>query len=544
MNLISVESMKRLESEANLGGYTFETMMRRAGQNLALEVNERFALLQQKNILGLIGSGNNGGDTLIALTELLDEGWSSCGILMNSGNQPQTLIEEFERKGGSINIYGPSEIKSIEEAITRARVILDGLIGTGFKPPMKSPHHELLSLIGKKRHEKTIIAVDCPSGMDCSSGEVSAETLRADITVCMEAVKEGLLKFPAFDYCGEIAVVDLGIPAKFKGASKETDFVIDADFVKKHLPFRKNQSHKGSFGHLMVCGGCVNYIGAPVLAAKSAFRIGAGMVELAIPERIFEATAGSLIESIYLLLEDEDGVIAESAFSTLLPRLMQSDCLLIGPGLGREEATHKFFNRVFFEPYVRSQGIRAGFVPSGPEETSRKPLEYPLFVIDADALTLLSKTPDWYTRIKTQAVLTPHPGEMARLTGMTVDEIQNDRMETARKFAILWGQVVVLKGALTVVASPAGQIAVLPFANAVLSKAGTGDVLSGMIAGLIAQKIPIFEAASSAVWLHARAGFHAARKLESEISLLASDIIDQIPVSLREITQNTPQNKF
>ncbi|MBA4376491.1 MAG: hypothetical protein C0401_10015 [Anaerolinea sp.] len=529
MKLLNVEIMKQLESAADAGGYTFEKMMTKAGQNLAHVVHERYYTGDQNHALGLVGAGNNGGDTLVALSMLQESGWTCSAVLLKPASQPNVLIEEYRKVGGKLLELGDEGNSWLINEIDQARVILDGVFGTGFKLPIRSPYKEILELVGKKSSGKMIVAVDCPSGIDCISGMASPETLKADLTVCMEAVKEGLLKFPAFNYCGEIVTVDLGIPPKHKKDVKGDDIVIDSQFVKKSLPTRKSDAHKGDFGHVIVCGGSVNYVGAPVLAGKSAYRVGAGLVECAVPERIYEAAAAASLESTWLLLEDVDGVIAESASSTLISRLKDADCLLIGPGIGREDTTLRFFNRSIFESFTNTQSASIGFVPKNIPMKSDIQSRLPPLVIDADALRLLSKTTDWFKRLKALAVLTPHPGEMACLTGLTVDEIQNDRLSIARQFATKWGQVVVLKGALTVVASPEGRIAVLPFADSMLAKAGTGDVLAGMIAGLIAQGVPLFDAASAGVWIHAHAGVLAAQKLGSSISLLASEMPDAIP---------------
>lgn len=523
MKLITVGKMKELESTANAGGYTYEKMMAKAGENLAHEVHERFFSEELNHVIGLVGAGNNGGDTLIALSELQKLGWTCSAYMVKTDDQWKSLIVRLNESGGKV-----VESSQLEKALVEAQVVLDGVIGTGFKPPMNDSLAEVFRKIAKICEEKIIVAVDCPSGVDCTTGEVSPETLKADLTVSMEAIKEGMLKFPAFDYCGELTTVDLGIPGKFLKQFASGDSVIDRQIVKTIMPKRESNSHKGTFGHLIVCGGSVNYPGAAMLAAKSAYRVGAGLVECAIPERIYEAAVTNNLESIFTLLADEDGVIAESAAATLVSKLSSVQCLLTGPGIGREETTQRFLQKVIFESTTKKQSSGIGFVPGASKKDIGQTGKFPPVVIDADALRLIAKIENWYQKLPSKVVLTPHPGEMSALTGLSIDVIQKDRMSLARKFAIQWQQVVVLKGAVTLVASPGGNLAVLPFASSALAKAGTGDVLAGIIAGLITQGVEPYLAAQAGVWMHSRAAAEAQLWQGNEYSLLAGDLVNAL----------------
>lgn len=527
--------MKELESTANEGGYTFEKMMKKAGENLALVIHEEFFSDEVNHCIGLVGRGNNGGDTLVALARLQHLGWTCSAILMDKENAAKELIEGFVSLGGAILLYGQDANDGVHKALLQSQLVIDGLLGTGFKPPLRDPYGKLLQFVSTQSEEKFIVAVDCPSGVDCASGEVSEFTLKADLTVCMEAVKEGLFKFPAFEYCGEIRTVDLGIPLKYFNQFKNNEIVIDRELVNKYLPTRPLNSHKGVFGHLIVCGGSVNYPGAPMLAARSAYRVGVGLVECAIPGRIYEVAASQNLESIFTLLEDEDGVIAENAAATLFSKLSAAQCMLLGPGISREETTLRFINRLLFASNKNSPTATIGFVPGNAKEDHKNRGKFPPMVIDADGLRLLAKTENWFEKLPSPCVLTPHPGEMSALTGLSVEAIQKDRVDQARRCAQKWGQVVVLKGALTVVASPEGQVAIMPFANSALAKAGTGDVLAGMIAGLVAQGIDPYKAAICGVWLHARAAASVVDWQGNSVNLLVSDLIEAIPQAYTEL---------
>ncbi len=527
MKLISVEKMKALESAANEGGYSYEKMMLKAGQNMAKVVHERYFKNGITRVMGLVGGGNNGGDTIIALTALQKLGWTCSAFMLKEDPQWQTLIIELHANGGRV-----VDRERFEEELSHTQLVLDGVMGTGFKMPMREPFSDFMKKFAKLSEGKIIVAVDCPSGVDCVTGEACAETLHADLTVSMEAVKEGMMNFPAYEFCGEIVTVELGIPAKTVKAFESGDTVLDVEMVKPLLPKRDNKSHKGTYGHLLVCGGCVNYPCAPMLAAKSAYRTGAGLVECAIPERVYVAAVANNMESIFTILEDEDGVIAENAATILTPKLKDIECLLIGPGIGREETTQRFIKRLLFGLNGKNKSTGAGFVPGAVRINFKDTEKFPPMVIDADALRLLSEIESWHEKLPAEAVLTPHPGEMSALTGLSIDEIQKDRLEVARRFAQKWGQVVVLKGALTVVASADGKAAVLPFANSALAKAGSGDVLAGMIAGLMTQGVKPYDAAIACVWLHARAAELVVKNQGTSSSLLAGDLINAISAAL------------
>jgi NAD(P)H-hydrate epimerase len=342
----------------------------------------------------------------------------------------------------------------------------------------------------------------------------------------MEAAKIGLLRFPAFILCGEIVAISIGLESAIT-SEQAMRVVIDDDWVRERLPTRPRTAHKGTFGTVMIVGGCANYVGAPLLSGLAAYRTGSGLVSLAVPQSVHGMLAGQFLEAVWLVLNDEGGVISESAAELVEAQLMNIKTLVIGPGIGREETTSRFLDAIMFSPKTGSKNRRVGFLV---EQTNTEKLErrLPAIVLDADGLRWLAEQDGWAEKIQTSLVLTPHPGEMAALTGLTVEEIQNERMGIAALYAKRWKQVIVLKGALTVIAAPDGRLAVIPVASSALAKAGSGDVLSGMIASLIGQGMGDFEAASTAAWIHARAGLEAANQQGSEVSILASDIIDSI----------------
>ncbi|MCH7663546.1 MAG: NAD(P)H-hydrate dehydratase [Chloroflexi bacterium] len=306
----------------------------------------------------------------------------------------------------------------------------------------------------------------------------------------------------------------------------------DATLVKEQLPARPLDAHKGTFGTAMVVAGSINYTGAALLAGKAAYRIGAGLVNLAVPSPLHTALSGNLPEAIWLILPDQEGVIAENAAKLLLNNLNNVSALLIGPGIGMEETTKKFIE-YFLSP--KSKNISNSFglieVTNNDEKTEMRDL--PPMVVDADGLKLLAQIEGWERLLPSPSILTPHPGEMAIITGIEKEEIQENRLKTVEKYAKDWGHVVVLKGAFTVIASPEGQTCIIPVATPALARAGTGDVLAGMITGLVAQGLNPYLAAYTGAWLHAQAGLAVEKRLGGATSVLAGDLLAEIPNVLR-----------
>jgi NAD(P)H-hydrate epimerase len=534
MRLVSVEEMKTIEKSANEAGISNAQLMDNAGKGIAEFILDQFSGNGYSKVLGIVGKGNNGGDTLLALTYLLQAGWDASAVLINSRSD-DPLMKAFVKNDGRIIHFTDKNFEAnVEEALTPDTILLDGLLGTGIQLPLKADYSQLLSTIDDHCSlDQVIIAVDCPSGVDCNTGEMADEILFCDMTICLEAVKQGLLKEPAFEACGEIISIPLGLPEDLEQSGIEK-IVVDDAWVEEHYLPRSEFGHKGTFGKVMVIGGSTNYFGAPVLAGLAAYRAGCGLVNLAVPHAVTMVMAGKVPEFTWLSLEDEDGVIAESAAELILKKVSDYNCLALGPGIGLEETTAHFLEHLFFQP-DRNGRRKVGFLEG--ENHNALPVELPDTVIDADALRWLAKQDKWYEKLQTRMVLTPHPGEMAALTGIPIKEIQKDRQTVASHFAKTWHQVVVLKGALTVIAAPDGRIAVIPIASSALAKAGSGDVLTGIIASFIAQGQSLYEAAVLAAWFHANAGLEATHRIGSEASVLSSDIIDSIPDVFKAMTE-------
>jgi ADP-dependent NAD(P)H-hydrate dehydratase / NAD(P)H-hydrate epimerase len=538
MKLVTVTQMQAIEKEADSSGLTYEMMMENAGQGLADVILDLFVDEIEPEAVGLVGPGNNGGDTLVALTALALEGWKARAYLVK--RKKDALVKRLTDAGGEI-LGGKDGFDQLAESIEVADVLLDGVLGTGIELPLKKDVAELLSEVNDildslEEDAPLVIAVDCPSGVDCDSGEVAEETIPADLTVTMVAVKQGLVKLPAFEYAGELEVVDIGLPDDLASLQAVTTEVAEADSVAMLLPERPLESHKGTFGTALIAAGSVNYTGAAVLAGEAAYRVGAGLVTLAVPAPLHGVLAGQFPEATWVLLPHEAGRVSENASDVLAKNFENASALLLGPGFGTEATTKVFLeNLLAGRSAQKKAATRIGFVHTESEKKVETENNLPPMVIDADGLKLLAQIKDWASKLPSLSLLTPHPGEMSVLTGLSKEEIQEDRQAVASKYAKEWGHVVVLKGAFTLIAAPDGRLTMIPVASPALARAGTGDVLAGLIVGLRAQGLDAFDSAVAGAWIHAQAGLYAADDLGTAASVLASDVLNSVSDVLSDL---------
>jgi NAD(P)H-hydrate epimerase len=543
MKLVSITEMRSIEKEATLNGLTYEMMMENAGHNLSREVLQlAYAQDDEEDIqvLGFVGPGNNGGDTLVALTHLAEKGWKARAYLIKRKAAGDRLVKRLEDADGEIYLAEKdSDFQQLTTFLENADVILDGVLGTGFKLPLKPDISKVLSaakaILESIEWQPLIVAVDCPSGIDCDTGEVSSECISADATVTLAAVKQGLLKLPAYDLIGELRVVDIGLLDGLKSWQLIKNEVADEILAVSLLPERPTGAHKGTFGTALVVAGSVNYTGAALLAGKAAYRIGAGLVTMAIPAPLHTSLAGHFPEATWLLLPHEMGAIASEAADVLTDNLERATSILVGPGLGLDNTTKEFIANLLDGAPAKVSRTRMGFIQSGGSKAEEEPAALPPFVFDADGLKLLIKIPNWFKLLPAPAILTPHPGEMSVLTELTTDKIQEDRLAIASKYSAEWGHVVVLKGAFTVIAAPDGRTTTIPVATPALAHAGTGDVLAGLITGLRAQGLEAYDAARLGAWVHARAGLAAAVVQGSTTAILAGDVLEAVADVLAEL---------
>ena len=542
MKLVTTAEMQQVEREADANGLSYAMMMEHAGLGLAEQAVKHFGNLREGGVFGLVGSGNNGGDTLVAQAHMADWGWKATAYIVRPRPENDPLVERLRSSGGRI-IDGSSDDKHklLKSALKDHAILMDGILGTGIKLPLRGSVKDVLGttkkLLSKVEAKPAVVAVDCPSGVDCDSGDTADECLSADLTVTMAAVKKGLLSFPANEFVGDLRLVGIGLEANDQRSptwQKIKRFVASAGMVRSLLPLRARNAYKGTFGTALIIAGSVNYTGAALLAGQAAYRVGVGLVTMGIPSPLHSALAGQFPESTWLLLPHEMGVIAESAAEIILENLGNASAMLVGPGFGMEDTTQHFINSLFSDS-LKARKTRIGFISDYESVHEKHSAELPPVVIDADGLKLLSQLKDWTALIGKPAVLTPHPGEMAVMTGLEVKDIQKERLETAEAYAKKWGHVVILKGANTVVAGPGGRTAVVPVADPALARAGSGDVLAGVVTGLRAQGLDAFDAAVCGSWIHAQSGLIAAEKLGTSSSVIAGDLIHAIPQVLHSL---------
>jgi NAD(P)H-hydrate epimerase len=494
-----------------------DMLMENAGLAVAEEVRKlRGGSVAGCPILILVGPGNNGGDGLVAARHLYD--WDAEVSLYfykrrTEGDKNLKLLEE--RGLTFTDSESDKGLIALNDALSTSEIVIDALFGTGKLRPLQGTIKEMLEFVKRFKEscpQLTVVAVDLPSGLDADSGAVDPACLSADVTITLAYPKVGLFNFPGAERVGRLIVAPIGIKPKL--ADDITTALITADGVKSVLPKRPLSANKGTFGKVMVASGSINYIGAAYLACAAATRVGAGLVTLATGRSLQPILAAKLTEVTYAPLpEAEPGSISAEAAPLFVERLREYDVLLMGCGLGQHPSTQEFVRESLFS--------LSPIMPRG-------------VVVDADALNALAKVNKWWQRMNYQAVLTPHPGEMARLTGLSVAEIQADRLKIAQKMAAEWQKVVVLKGAYTVIAAPDGRAKLNPSANPGLASAGTGDVLSGAIAGMLAQGLSPFDAACCGVHLHSAAGDVVKSEL-GDAGMIASDLLPVLPKVIKKL---------
>jgi hydroxyethylthiazole kinase-like uncharacterized protein yjeF len=537
MKITTTDQMREIEKEADSQGLTYAIMMENAGKAVADEIRKRFGA-RDKSVLVLVGPGNNGGDGLVAARHLHDEGAKVRLYLWKRklrGDDNFRLTQD--REIPYLRADDDEDLQQLKSLLAETDIAVDALLGTGVTRPIRGVLGDILDALKQKRSEfkggaPQVVAVDVPTGLDCDSGDVDPTTVPADLTVTLALPKRGFYSFPGADYLGEVVVSDIGIPSSLIAHLPLQ--LLDPQLVKDMLPHRPRGAHKGTFGKALIAAGSSNYTGAAYLASAAATRVGTGLVTLCLAQSLHPILASKLTEVTFLLLPHDLGALVPQATKLLLERLPEYDALLVGPGLGLEDSTVEFVHRLLATKPTAGER-KLGFVPASPEE--RKEAEekgLPPLVIDADGLNALARAPRWWESLAAQAVVTPHPGEMSRLLDCSLEEVESDRVASAQGAAQEWKQVVVLKGAHTVIAAPDDRLAISPFANPGLASAGTGDVLAGSIVGFLAQGLSPYEAAVAGVYVHGAAGEMATTAM-GNAGTVAGDLLPLLPRVLKKI---------
>ncbi|MCC6396144.1 MAG: NAD(P)H-hydrate dehydratase [Bacteroidetes bacterium] len=514
--LTSPESMRAFDRHAitrhHIPG---QVLMENAGRACTDRLEAALGGVSGKHVVVVSGGGNNGGDGLVIARHLLIRGATVTVLLLARGSSLRGDAAANLKILLSLRLRHPKRLTVRElpqtfrtSSVLKPDAIVDAIFGTGFKGVPKGVHKQAMEWINGQR--TFVVAVDIPSGIDGGTGEALGVAVRADLTVTMGAAKIGQYLGRGRELCGRVDIVDIGIGYAPLPDAEPPVFRVDSSDVRASLPRRPLTAHKYSVGKVFVLGGSRQYTGAPALAAHAALRAGAGAVVLGAPRSIHSVLSRKLQEVIVEGLEEtESGTISPRGREAIESRFAWADVVLLGPGLGRHPETDEFLLELY------------------------KACPNPV-VIDADALTAIARSPRALRRNAGPAVLTPHTGEMARLMGMEAAEVEKNRLGVASEAARKFRSVVVLKGAPTITASEKGLLFLNSTGNPGMATIGMGDVLAGVIAGLIAQGMPVCDSAWSGAFLHGSAGDLAARKF-GQRSLLASDVLACLPEAFREV---------
>ena len=517
MKIVTADQMRRIEDHSEEMGVSKDALMERAGLETARYIRRSFGPLIGVPVLVLVGPGNNGGDGLVVARHLHRWGARVSVYICRDRRAPDPKLDIVNDLG--LPVIAASEdpgLAQLRTLLGEAHVVVDAVLGIGRIRPLEGVVRDILLMVADMRAfrpDMATVAIDVPSGMDADSGDADPACPAVNITLSMGYPKVGHYDYGAAARIGKLDVVEIGLP---DGVDDDVPLSLMTDGnMRPLLPMRPSDAHKGSFGRTMVVAGSLNYIGAAYLAGSAATRVGSGLVTIALPASIQMAVAGKATEPTYLpLAESAPGVALPAAAGDVLGALDGYSSVLLGCGMGQAADMRGFIEGVLY---------------SGGSSSEKK---LPPTVVDADGLNTLARAPRWWERFTDLAILTPHPGEMARLTGKSTREVQADRIGIAVESAARWNKIVVLKGAHTVVAYPDGRTMLSPFANPGLATAGTGDVLAGSIAGLLSQDVPLEDAAMLGVYLHGLAGERVCDRL-GDTGMVASDLLPELPLTIK-----------
>ncbi len=522
MRIVTAGEMSTIDRLAiNEFGIPGVVLMENAGLQVVKVVEEVLGDPAGKQVVIFSGKGNNGGDGFVAARHLLNKGAQVQVFLAAEQDQvkgdARVNLDIWTRAGQKVLPFTKTnDLNLVRLALMNADLVVDALYGTGFKGTIRQPMASFIEAINDC--DKPVVAVDIPSGLEADTGRAGEPCIRAGHTVTFALPKIGLILPESRPYVGQLHVADISIPTALLADNQAKRYLITRQLVSGNWPHRKGGEHKGSFGRVLLIAGSRGMSGAAVLAAQAAARSGAGLVTLGVPAGIHDIVEAKLTEVMtFPLPETKTGAVDRAALDKITERAANADVIALGPGLGGSGDTKTLVRELLLK------------------------IDKPC-VLDADGLNAMMGRTELFRLVKPDLVLTPHPGEMARLCGLSTEKVQSSRLETAAKKSAEWHSVVVLKGAGTIVSEPDGAIYVNNTGNPGMASGGTGDVLTGMIAGLLAQGMPAGVAAAAAVYLHGRAGDSAAR-LKGMAGMLATDILEHLPVVIKEMEVSEHENR-
>ncbi len=527
MKLLTSSQMREIDRYAiDVHGVPSTLLMTNAAQHVAeaaLEMVRGSLEATSVNAAVFCGSGNNGGDGIAAASFLKKKGLNVRVFLTGSREKmtPDTLEMErrFNELGGVVEAF--SGAVDAEYYVNHCNVIIDAIFGVGLNSDLRGASLDAVRLINASN--APVVAADIPSGVETNTGRILGDAVNADVSITFAFAKPGHFIEPGCACCGDVRVVDIGIPRELTDNAETNCYAVTAGDIT--LPHRRKVTHKGDYGRNLIVAGSVGFSGAPVLAAKAASITGAGLVSLGVPEAIYQIAALKCNEEMPFPLPcTAEGSLGGLAVYAILDRLKNADVCLLGPGLGRSQSVDEVIYAV-----IKNSGV-------------------PL-ILDADGINAVAGNIDILDEAKCPVILTPHAGEFKRLTANIstgtanistggCDVSDGSRLDAARRFAIRHGCVLVLKGHRTITALPDGVVYINTTGGPAMAKGGTGDVLAGMITSLVGQRFPLKDAVLAAVWLHGLAGDMCAA-LCGEYSVTASSIIRMLPEAIKSVISDT-----
>jgi len=509
MRLLTAEQMRELDrraiEECAVPGIV---LMENAGRGAAHIVDERYSFLRPGPILVVAGKGNNGGDGYVMARHLENMGWTVQTLIL-AGREEITgdaSINLQILEGDQHPIHHALTSEEIDQFLSQlsgVSLVIDAIFGNGLNSEVRGHYRHAIQQVNAL--ELPVVAVDLPSGCHASSGAILADAIKAEVSISFAFAKIGQVSYPAFEFGGELFTVDIGLPHSLCQSVPRQHVLVTDQVAAELLPHRPVAGHKGIFGHVLVVAGSTGKSGAAQMCASAVLRSGSGLATLATPDAVQPFIAPTMAEVMTVALPSQYGCLSYEGFDQLKSIWHDKSVIAIGPGLGQSEPVMRLVQDVILHSAV------------------------PL-VIDADALNVISEDLTCLTKRQTASVVvTPHPGEMARMTGLAIEEIQNSRCKVASEFAKKWNVVVVLKGARTVIAAPDGREWINSSGNSGMGCGGMGDILTGIIAGWLAQGVDVFSAAVLGVYLHGKAADRC-QVLYGGVGYLATDLLPQLPV--------------
>lgn len=500
--VLSPAEAAELDRASQARGISADGLMEAAGREVADAAVRLIGGAYGRRALVVCGKGNNGGDGLVA-ARYLDAWGVRTTVLLLEGDLRDLAADNLARLRSTSVRLRPWAPASLERELARADVGIDAIFGTGFHGVPNGIHSDAIA--GLSAAGVPIVAVDIPSGVNGATGAVDGDALRADLTVTFGAAKPGLVLFPGAALAGVVEVEPIGFPQDLIRSELS---IVEAEDVASMLPRRDPDTHKRAAGYVVAVGGSRLMAGAIALAGQAAYRAGAGLVAIAVPEGIVPVVQGAVREAVFVALPETGAGSAAGSSARLDEVLAQADAVAIGPGMTTEEETAAWVREL----------VRSSEVP---------------VVLDADGLNAFASRADDLADRKAEIVLTPHAGEFARLAGVGVPEIEGDRVRHVRELAARTSATVLLKGSRTLIATPDGAVRINPTGGPFLATGGTGDVLTGMVAAFLARGLAPHDAATAAAFVHGDAGRRASE--EGGEAITASDVLARVPASLMEV---------